>query len=851
MLLTSPSPAESPQLARRRRRMVVPAAITALIMIATVGRAAVAAPDDGWHMGTPILSTPWTNDVSPSNALPEYPRPQFTRLAWQNLNGVWQFTKAEVGEAPPVGRELGERVLVPYPIESALSGIQRHADRMWYRRTFTVPPEWKVLQGQRLMLNFDAVDYDAKVWVNGRQVATHRGGYDSFSVDVTDALRTSGEQELIVWAEDLTDATYQPIGKQRRVSDHGIFYQGSSGIWQTVWMEPVNGIGAVGSLKLTPDVAGKSLKLTVKVPGARPGLRAYAVAYDGLQRVGSITGDVNTELAIAIRNPKLWSPDRPFLYDLRVQLLDGNKRLDDVRSYFGMREISKVRGADGKLRLALNGKILFHMSTLDQGFWPDGLNTPPTDSGLRFDLEQHKLLGFNTVRKHIKVEPARWYYWADKLGLMVWQDMPAMKNGNPRPPVEWQEQFKSELHEMVDEHYNYPSVVVWVPFNEGWGEWDLAETARIADSVKAQDPTRMVNPHSGYSCCDSLGDSGKGDMIDQHAYLGPASHAPAGDRVAVDGEHGGMGLLVPGHMWFGTGGAYEMFPTKEALTTRYVQNQTDLLRNAKACGLSGGVYTQVTDVEHEVNGFFTYDRQVQKMDFAKVREVNLSVIAGADGTGSGPGPIPPGTPGLTGISYWPFDENGGSTATDEAGDNDGDLVNGPTWIPGKAGSALQFNGSNQFVDTKKKVLDTEVSYSASAWVKLDAADGAFQTAVSQDGPSSSAFFLQYSGADRRFAMSFAGTRALAPATPNAGEWYHLVGVRDKASDKLRLFVNGTLAGEANACLGGGGSDGPLVIGRARFGGNPVDYWRGAIDQVHVYDRALSDAEVKSLYDSGH
>ena len=414
-------------------------------------------------------------------------------------------------------------MLVPYPIESALSGIQRHEDRMWYRRTFTVPAAWKVEQGQRLTLHFGAVDYDAKVWVNGTQVATHRGGYDGFDADVTDALKGNGPQELIVWAEDLTDATGQPIGKQRRVSDRGIFYQGSSGIWRTVWMEPVPD-SSIAALSTTPDITAGALKIKAEtVRGA--GLTVKAVARNANGGIaGQVTGAADTELTLPVRNPKLWSPDNPYLYTLEVSLLSGKVALDTVGSYFGLREIGKKKGADGKLRIALNNQILFNMSTLDQGFWPDGLNTAPTDAGLRFDLEQHKVLGFNTVRKHIKVEPDRWYYWADKLGLMVWQDMPAANTG-PIPP-EWRGQFESELHEMVREHRSWTSIVAWVPFNEGWGEWDRAETGRIADSVKAQDPSRLVNAHSGVNCCNSKGDSGRGDVIDFHQYLGPASPAP-------------------------------------------------------------------------------------------------------------------------------------------------------------------------------------------------------------------------------------------------------------------------------------------------------------------------------------
>ena len=820
------------------RRRALAAAAATLMTAGLAGPATRADAAPQWHKGNPPIATPWFDEVGPDNALPEYPRPQLTRDAWQNLNGVWQFAKAEVGEAPPVGRALGERVLVPYPIESALSGIQRHEDRMWYRRTFTVPAAW---QGQRLQLHFGAVDYDAKVWVNGTQVATHRGGYDGFDVDVTNALRGRGPQELIVWAEDLTDATGQPIGKQRRVSDRGIFYQGSSGIWRTVWMEPTPN-ARIDGLKQTPDVTAGALKLTARTVNGS-GLTVKAVARNangGI--VGQVTGAADTELTLPVRNPKLWSPDNPYLYDLEVQLLSGTTPVDTVGSYFGLREIGKKAGADGKLRIALNGKILFNMSTLDQGFWPDGLNTAPTDAGLRFDLEAHKQLGFNTVRKHIKVEPDRWYYWADKLGLMVWQDMPAANTGPI--PVEWRAQFESELHEMVREHDSWTSIVGWIPFNEGWGEWSREDTGRIADAVKAQDPSRLVNAHSGVNCCNSHGDSGRGDVIDYHQYTGPASPSPDANRVSIDGEHGGFGLEVPNHMWFGDGGAYEMLPDSDALTKAYVDNQKAVITSAQRCGISGAVYTQITDVEHEVNGFYTYDRQVAKMDFTKVSAINKKIIREADGSAGNVPTPPPGTPGLTGVSYYPLD----GTATDEAGDHDGTLVGGPAYVAGHQGQALDFNGSSQYVHLGAPVLDTSSDYSASAWVKLDKADGAFQTVVSQDGPSSSDFFLQYSGADQRWAMSFAGVRALGPVKPEVGRWYHLVGVRDSMKGELRLYVDGELAGTTGACLSSSTPTGNTVIGRGKFGGNPVDYLDGLADQVHLYDRALSADEIRALYD---
>ena len=699
---------------------------------------------------------------------------------------------------------------------------------MWYRRTFTVPAGWKVGSGARLLLHFGAVDYDARVYVNGTQVATHRGGYDGFDADVTAALTGSGPQELIVWAEDLTDATGQPIGKQRRTGDHGIFYQGSSGVWRTVWMEPVP-TSYVSSLTLTPSVTEGVLRITADAVGG-DGLIASS---DGRK----VSGAAGATLTLPMPHARLWSPNNPYLYDLSVKLVSGGKIVDQVGSYFGMRQIGTARGADGKPRITLNGKIVFNMANLDQGFWPDGLYTAPTDSALKWDLQQDKAMGFNAVRKHIKVEPDRWYYWADKLGLLVWQDMPAAGTGPI--PEQWRAQFEAELHEMMREHRSWTSIVAWIPFNEGWGEWDRAETGRIATSVQEQDPSRLVDAHSGVNCCNSHGDSGAGDVIDFHQYLGPASPAPSATRVAIDGEHGGFGLKTSNHMWFGDGQAYEMEHDSATLTAKYVANQNDVLTSARYCGISAAIYTQLTDVEAELNGFFTYDRQVTKMDLRQVRAVNQKIIRSADGAGAGVPQPPAGTPGLTGVAFWPLDGSYGDLVP----------VGDPGFVAGRSGQAVALNGSSQFLDAGRPILNTASDYSAAAWVKLDKADGAFQTVISQDGAANSDFYLQYSGADQRFAMSFAGVRALATVKPEPGRWYHLVGVRDTVKGELRLYVDGALGGTASACMPQAAPTGHTVIGRGKYGGNQVDYLAGAVDQVHLYDRALSATEIKQLYDA--
>jgi hypothetical protein len=546
---------------------------------------------------TYILSTRWSKDVDPKNPLPEYPRPQLVRDRWRSLNGVWQFAAAQQGEAAPSGRDLAERIVVPYPVESRLSGIGRHEERMWYRRTFEVPRSWS---GERLLLHLDAVDWDATIYVNGKQVGTHKGGYDRITVDVTDALKRGGRQELVVGVADPTDSGAQPIGKQR-LDPSGIWYTAVSGIWQTVWMEPV-AKDHIERVDTVPDVAGQALRVTVQGAAGT----ATVVAKDGHRVVGTVTGPVGTELRLPVPNPKLWSPDKPFLYDLKVRT-----EKDEISSYFGMRSIELKNN-----RMLLNGRPVFQLGPLDQGFWPDGIYTAPTDEALKYDLTQTKKLGFNTVRKHTKVESDRWYYHADKLGLLVWQDMPAMFRTSDKP------QFEAELREMVDQHRSVPSIVMWVPFNEGWGQYDQA---RIADLVKSWDPSRLVDNMSGINCCGAQ-DGGNGDVKDYHIYPGPGVPGkPTGPRAVVIGEYGGLGLPLIGHTWSGGGWGYAVEPDPAALTTRYV-GMIQELQKLHACDqLSAAIYTQTTDVETELNGLMTYDRAVTKPDVQRVSAANRAL----------------------------------------------------------------------------------------------------------------------------------------------------------------------------------------------------------------------------------
>ncbi|HEX8869729.1 MAG TPA: AbfB domain-containing protein, partial [Lentzea sp.] len=598
-------------------RRILSVLVGILITATTVVPTAHAAE---WVPKTPPLTTPWTAQVSPTNALPEYPRPQLVRTEWQNLNGVWEFAGAPNLSTPPIGRPLAEGVLVPYPVESALSGIKRHEDNMFYRRTFTVPSSWS---GRNVKLNFGAVTWETRVWVNGRQVGTHTGGYDAFSFDITSALQ-AGTNEIIVGVTSTVDGSRYPIGKQRRTPD-GIFYTAASGIWQTVWLEPVRAAN-ITRLDTTPNVAASALDLVVQ---GTAGQSVTAEVLSGGQVVGRQTGTTGNAIRIPVPNARLWSPDDPFLYDLRVTLASG----DAVTGYFGMRSLGKAV-VGGVMRPLLNGKFVFQQGTLDQGYWPDGIYTAPTDEALRWDLERQKALGFNMVRKHIKVEPARWFYHADRLGLLVWQDMPAVDAVNEAPNSH--ANYESELRRIVDQLKGITSIVQWVPFNEGWGEYDAG---RIVNLVRSLDNTRLVNHNSGSNCCVSDPDPGNGDVIDDHAYqITTGNRLPDNNRVAMLGEFGGLGRRVVGHEYEpGKGFAYgALYPDEQSLTKRYEEIVKQVARLIHTRGLSASVYTEPYDVENEVNGFYTYDRRVLKMTESRVRAINQKVLAIANGTAVGP-----------------------------------------------------------------------------------------------------------------------------------------------------------------------------------------------------------------------
>jgi hypothetical protein len=568
-----------------------------------------------WKAQPGPLATKWAKEVTPDNALPEYPRPQCAREEWLNLNGLWSY--AIKPKDAPQPNEFDDQILVPFPIESSLSGVMKRVDekqRLWYRRTFDVPAKWI---GRRVLLQFGAVDWEAVVTVNGKEVGTHRGGYDPFIFDITDALKLNNPQEIVVAVWDPTDTGTQPRGKQVRKPE-SIWYTPTTGIWQTVWLEPVPEV-RIDDLRITPDI-DKS-RVTIAIDGSKltAAHSLRVVALEGNIEVAKATGKNTVELTI--RKPGLWSPDEPHLYDLKLTLLDGDgKPVDEVSSYFGIRKISIGPDEKGVTRILLNNKPLFQFGPLDQGFWPDGLYTAPTDKALRSDIETTRQLGFNMIRKHVKVEPQRWYSWCDKLGLLVWQDLPSgdldARKGREdlvRTP-ESAAQYETELTRMIATHYNSPCIVMWVPFNEGWGQFD---TVRIAELTRKLDPTRLVNNASGWT------DRKAGDVHDIHEYPGPASPLPEPKRAAVLGEFGGLGLPLAGHTWQSEKNwGYRSFKTPEELTNAYLALITQLRLLIAEPGLSAAVYTQTTDVEIEVNGLMPYDRALVKMDAERIAAAN-------------------------------------------------------------------------------------------------------------------------------------------------------------------------------------------------------------------------------------
>jgi len=574
-----------------------------------------------WKPAGDRIKTRWADDVTPEKVLPEYPRPQMQRTEWKNLNGLWQYAITSTHSKRPATWD--GQILVPFCIESALSGVGKkvHSGQLlWYRRTFTIPESW---DKQRILLHFGAVDWETAVFVNGHKVGFHQGAYDAFSCDITHTLKSGQENTLVLSVWDPTNEGNQARGKQVS-KPGGIWYTAVTGIWQTVWLEPVPETRIV-RFTASPDIYEETLRISVKNTYVQAEDVLDIEVTDGDKTVALKSGDPCSHFIIKIPDPELWSPESPHLYDLTLTLSRNGTVLDRVHSYFGMRKISTKKNSTNIPRLMLNNKVLFQLGTLDQGWWPDGLYTAPTDEALAYDILKTKELGFNAIRKHVKVEPARWYYHCDRLGILVWQDMPngdmqgiRAANGERERKAQSVHQYKTELRSIMDQHINSPSIVIWVPFNEGWGQFNTFE---ICNWISHYDPSRLVDGPSGW-----IDFPGAGHIQDIHKYPGPDMPAYKEDnRALVLGEFGGLGLPLEDHIWQEKENwGYRYYKSWEKLQEAYIK-LIDQIPDLIEKGLSAAIYTQTTDVEIEVNGLITYDRDVIKMDVETIQKKNKSL----------------------------------------------------------------------------------------------------------------------------------------------------------------------------------------------------------------------------------
>jgi len=577
-----------------------------------------------WKPAGDKIKTSWAEKIDVKNVLPEYPRPIMERAEWVNLNGLWDYAILKAGLNEP--SKFDGQILVPFAVESSLSGVQKTVgdeNEVWYKRNFTVPSKWK---NNKILLHFGAVDWKSEIWLNDIKIGSHTGGYTPFSFDIQPFLNKTGDQKLVVRVWDPTDNGFQPRGKQTS-KPNSIWYTAVTGIWQTVWMEPVAD-KYIENIRTTSNIDKNQLTVNVESNGTIAADVVEVKVYDGKNILSTTKASSCQKLEISIPDAKLWSPETPFLYTMKINLISNGKVIDQVDSYFAMRKISTKRDKNGIVRLELNNKAYFQFGPLDQGWWPDGLYTAPTDEALKYDIKKTKDFGFNMIRKHVKVESARWYMHCDQLGMLVWQDMPSggdspqWQNHNYFNGTEFQRTAESEANYrkewkgIMDFVYSNPSVVCWVPFNEAWGQF---KTTEIVEWTKSYDPSRLVNPASGGNHYPV------GDMLDLHNYPGPEMYLYDGQRPTVLGEYGGIGLALEGHLWASDKNwGYVQFKNPKEVTDEYVKYAESLLKMSKS-GFSAGVYTQTTDVEGEVNGLMTYDRKVIKIDEQRVREINKKI----------------------------------------------------------------------------------------------------------------------------------------------------------------------------------------------------------------------------------
>jgi len=577
----------------------------------------------GWRVAGDKITTPWADKVNPLNPLPEYPRPQMVRTEWKNLNGLWDYAITASNESMP--KIFQGKILVPFAVESALSGVNKSVgpdNVLWYRTKFTIPSTFKK---KNILLHFGAVDWSSDIYINGAIAGSHKGGYDPFTVDITSFVKGNGPQLLELKVTDPADKGPQPRGKQVS-KPNSIWYTSVTGIWRTVWIEAVPKT-YIESFKLVPDIDGQTLAVDIILKGHLQGDMIRISSWDGLKMVSEKETAAGSMISLPVKEPKLWSPENPFLYDLKIAIIRNGKTVDEVKSYFAMRKISMAPDENGVLRMMLNNKFVFQYGPLDQGWWPDGLYTAPTDEALLFDIVKTKEMGFNTIRKHVKTEPDRWYYHCDKTGMLVWQDMPSgdlgghrwntnpgMEGGNDKNRTSESEAiYRTEWNAIIESLFNHPCIVVWVPFNEAWGQF---KTVEITKWTMQKDPSRLVNSASGGNFHQT------GHILDMHNYPGPVMPKPeifGSTQALVLGEFGGLGLPLEKHTWLDKNNwGYRSFADADTLFRTYDRYIDQIVPFIKR-GLSAAIYTQTTDVEIECNGLMTYDRKVIKVPEIKLR----------------------------------------------------------------------------------------------------------------------------------------------------------------------------------------------------------------------------------------
>ena len=571
------------------------------------------------------IKTKWGKNLEPNKVWQEYPRPQLERKQWLNLNGIWSYSITDVNSQKPDNFD-GE-ILVPFSIESSLSGVMKSLNEkqiLWYYKEFEIPDNWK---DKNIIIHFNAVDWICELYINDNKIGEHSGGYSEFSFDITKNI-IEGKNKILLRVFDPSDKGYQAVGKQT-LNPNVIWYTSISGIWQTVWLEPVNEI-YIKKLEINNDYDKKEIKINVKLNlDEKLPLEASLLFKD--DELMKLKGSSNSEIVFNIPDKHFhpWSPKEPNIYSFNINLFDNNQKIiDSIVSYTTLRKVEQKKDKNGIYRIYLNNKPLFNMGTLDQGYWPDGLYTPPSEEAMIYDINKLKELGFNTIRKHIKIEPYRYYYYCDKIGMLVWQDMPSGDRQNNKweflklnagDDVNRSEESKNnyykEWSEIIDNLKFFQCIIVWIPFNEGWGQFD---TEKVVEFTKKQDSTRLINAASGgnHRIC--------GNFLDLHSYPHPAQYLKVDNLINILGEFGGLALDIKGHTWKEDNWGYKTCKSKEEVTEKYEEYINLLINSFKS--FSAAIYTQTTDVEIEINGLITYDRAEIKVIEQRIKAANEKII---------------------------------------------------------------------------------------------------------------------------------------------------------------------------------------------------------------------------------